>query len=259
MKRILLLVIIATGVLFKVQAQITARAGFELSTYDRSANPFFDRYSNIDHISIEYKDGKARTLDIYFRNQKTTSTLGEQYILTFDGDLHLFKRKYRQFPLPNAAKLKMSYISGIKKLGDSNSLYSLTTTLRRDSIIQRFSFYTVTGDTEPDLDPGRNRPLLRGDILKLTKSLEQNFKQWKPVKVTDSIIIITGTVEKNGTIGKLQLVEGRKSTYSDKVLEFMSREATSWWPVMQGGKLMQWAVRISVRVNKDESIKVSIL
>ena len=125
--------------------------------------------------------------------------------------------------------------------------------------MHHFNFYTFEGNTEPLLGPADYRPTFKGDILKLTKKLEQDFKNWKPIAITDSMIIITGLVEKNGTIGKLKLIEGKPSVYSNKVLEFMSREATSWLPRVNGGGKRPWNVRISVRVNKDNSMKVSIL
>ena len=77
--------------------------------------------------------------------------------------------------------------------------------------------------------------------------------------MTDSIIIMTGIVDKKGAISKLELIEGRTSAYSNKVLDFMSGEATSWWPKFDGGGKRPWQVRMSVRVNKDESMKVAIL
>lgn len=255
---LLLVIIIAAGISFKAQAQMTSLAGFDVNIYNPSANQFFDRFQNIDHIIIFYNKVEAETMEIFFRGQPGP-TLGERYVLTFDGDLHLFNKKYKKFPLPNTTTAKLTHFQGIKKMTDVNTMYTLTTTLRRDSLKHHFYFYTFDGNTEPDFGLTGYHPTFKGDILKLTKKLEQDFKQWKPVAVTDSIIIMTGLVEKNGTIGKLKLIEGKTSAYSDKVLNFMSREATSWFPRVDGGGKRAWPVRISVRVNKDESMKVSIL
>lgn len=256
MKAIFLVTILVLGFFFALQAQTQLKAGFDLSIYNPSANQFFDRYQDIDHITV-YSGSDDETLSIYFRGHSTAPS--ERYTLTFDGDLHLLNRKYKEFPLPNDPKAELTYFQGIKKMADVNTMYHLRTTLKRDSIKYQFSFYTYTGNTEPKDDPIYYRPVFKGDILKLTRKLEQKFKQWKPIVVTDSIIIMTGLVDKKGAISKLQLIEGSTSAYSNKVLDFMSGEATSWWPKFNGGGKRPWHVRISVRVNKDESMKVAIL
>jgi hypothetical protein len=258
MKTLLLSILIAAGMFFNTNAQMTSLAGFDVNIYNPSANQFFDRFQNIDHIIIFYDKGDAETIEIFFRGQPEPF-FGERYTLTFDGDVYLFNKKYKQFPLPNATTAKLTNFQGIKKMTDVNVIYDLTTIIRRDSLVHHFNFYTYEGNNEPFRGALGNYPVFKGDILKLTEKLEREFKQWNSIAVTDSIIILTGLVEKNGTIGKLKLIEGKSSVYSNKVLEFMSREATSWLPKVDGGGKRAWPVRISVRVNKDESMKVSIL
>ncbi|ATP56343.1 hypothetical protein CPT03_07590 [Pedobacter ginsengisoli] len=244
--------------MLSLAAQTTSRAGFDVNVYNPSANQFFDRHHNIDHIVIFYDKGNLETIEIFFRG-KPKPTLGERYTLTFDGDLYLFRKKYGKFPLPNATTAKLTNFQGIGKITDVNVIYNLTTRMQRDSLVHHFNFYTYNGNTEPFLGSADYRPTFKGDILKLTKKLEQDFKNWKPIAITDSMIIITGLVEKDGTIGKLKLIEGKPSVYSNKVLEFMGHEATMWLPRVDGGGKRAWNIRISVRVNKDNSMKVSIL
>jgi hypothetical protein len=258
MKKILSLFLFAVCISFKVQAQMTSLASFDVTIHNPSTNQFFDRHKNIDHVIIFYNKVDAETVEIFFRG-KPEPFLGERYVLSFDGDVHLFNKKYKDSLLPNAVTAKLTYLQGIKKIRDTNTMYNLTTTLRRDSLKHHFSFFTVSGNTEPYFGPQGYYPTFKGDISKLTKRLEQDFKKWKSIAVTGSIIILIGLVEKNGTIGTLKLIEGTRSPYSDKVLEFMSREATSWLPKFDGGGKRAWPVRISVRINKDETLKVSIL
>ncbi|WP_285056621.1 hypothetical protein [Pedobacter ginsengisoli] len=258
MKKIFFIIILILISYLHLQAQTTSRAGFDVSIYNPSANQFFDRYRNISHIVIFYDKGDVETIEIFFRGQPEPF-FAERYTLTFDGDVYLFNKKYKQFPLPNATTAKLTNFQGIKKMTDVNVNYDLTTIIRRDSLVHHFNFYTYEGNTEPFRGALGNYPVFKGDILKLTEKLEREFKQWKSIAVTDSIIILTGLVEKNGTIGKLKLIEGKSSVYSNKVLEFMSREATSWLPKVDGGGKRVWPVRISVRVNKDGSVKISML
>ncbi len=258
MKKIFFLFIVITAFSFQLQAQTASRAGFDVNIYNPSTNQFFEQYKNIDHIVIFYDKGDLETIEIFFRG-KSQPIFGERYTLTFDGDLYLFRKKYGKFPFPNATTAKLTNFQGIGKITDVNVTYSLTTTMRCDSLVHHFNFYTYDGNTEPFLGPADYLPTFKGDILKLTKKLEQDFKNWKPISITDSMVIVTGLVEKDGTIGKLKLIEGKPSAYSNKILGFMGREATSWLPRVDGGGKRAWNVRISVRLNKDNSMKVSIL
>lgn len=258
MKTLLLSILTTVGLLFNVKAQTTSKAGFDVSIYNPSANQFFDRYRSIDHIVILYDKGNAETIEIFFRGQPKP-IFGERYTLRFDGDVYLLNKKYKQFPLPNATTAKLTNFQGIKKMTDVNVNYDLTTIIRRDSLMHHFNFYTYEGNTEPFRGALGNYPAFKGDILMLTEKLKHELKQWKSIAVTDSVIILSGIVEKDGTIGKLKLIEGKSSAYSNKVLEFMSREAISWLPKVDGGGKRAWPVRISVRANKDGFIKVSIL
>jgi len=258
MKKIFFLFILINAFYFHLLAQTTSRAGLDVNVYNPSANQFFDQHKNIDHIVIFYDKRDIETIEIFFRG-KPQPIFGERYTLTFDGDLYFFRKKYEKFPLPNATTAKLTNFQGIGKITDVNVIYDLTTTIRRDSLVYHFNFYTYDGNTAPRLGPADYRPTFKGDILKLTKKLEEDFKKWKPIAITDSMILLTGLVEKDGTIGKLKLIEGKPSVYSNKVLEFMGREATSWLPRVDGSGKRAWKVRISVRINKDNSMKVSIL
>lgn len=260
MKTILFTTILLFNVCFNSPAQIKALVHFDMGIYDSSSNQFFKLYENIDHIRVFYKKGKAETLNIYFRKEKEV-ILGERYVLSFDGDNYLFNKKYKYFSLPNDTKVALTYLQGIQKSAHLNIIaHNSNTTVRRDSTTYHYSFYSVPDKGKFNLDQRDHRPFFKGDVLDLTKKLERDFKTWKPIHVTDSIIIMTGTVDKKGVIGPLVLIEGRSSAYTENILRFMSNEATSWWPKMEStGSVRPWPVRISVRVNKDGSIKVSIL
>lgn len=152
----------------------------------------------------------------------------------------------------------MNYISCIRNIADSSGLYSLTTTVRPDSLTLLYSFSTVTGNTYPELYPHIG-PTFRGDVGKMTKKLEEEFAKWKLNIANDSVTIFQALIEKSGRLGKLNLVEGKKSVYTDKVLDFLTAEATAWLPRFDGSGKIPWEIRISVRVNRDQTMKISIL
>ena len=258
MKKILFVALLLTLIVFEIKAQRMGRAGFEVRTYDTSANQFFEQNSNIKHISIHYYNGMAQVLYVYYKGRDVNRP-DEKYTLTFEGDVHLFNKKFKTFPFPRKTVAKLHSLDGFINLKDSTIVYTNYTTIKPDSLTQHFSFYTVKGKAIPDFFPEFYRPTLKGSILELTKKLETEFKQWKPLKVTDSIIVLTGLVDKEGKIGKLSLIDEAPSEYSNKVLDFMTRVATSWNPRIAGGALMRSEVKISVRINKDDSVKISIL
>lgn len=93
----------------------------------------------------------------------------------------------------------------------------------------------------------------------LQSKLTQSFKQWKPLKISDSTLVITGIIERNGTLGNLELRSDNPSQFSKKTLEFIAQEATSWTPAEQNVRTVRYLVKFFVRLNPDESITLSIL
>lgn len=76
--------------------------------------------------------------------------------------------------------------------------------------------FTLSGkDTygEPSLN---YRAKFKGDLSQLQKKLSQNLKKWKPIAVADSVLLITGVVEKGGFLGNPVLKSGTPTSFSKK-------------------------------------------
>lgn len=258
-KVLLIITVLIITSRFHLRAQAELRAGFAVDIYDPSVNHFFDRYENVDRIRILYRNHQPDIIDIYYLNNKGPFS-SERYRLSFDGDYYLLNKKYKNLPLPNDAKSSLTYLQGINKLNQLKTVYSRQTEIRRDSIRHHFTYYSYTSDTIPNLHRRSLQPTFKGDILKLTRDLENEFKTKKRIRPKDSIIILSGIVEKNGKIGPLSLIEGDNSDYTRTVLAFLSREATLWSPKREtSGTKRVSPVRISVLAKKDGTLKISIL
>lgn len=256
MKKNLFSIIIAIGIFANVQAQISFKSRFQVSYPDASNKPLFDQHPDLNRIVISYKNDTAVVLTLCFR-QTTNAVNEDRYNLAFEGDRYMLHRNYKKLIMPKPAKLAMQYFEGVQDRSQTG--YRLVTTLHRDSAAHEFSYYTFVDDGKyPEPSP-RHRARLKADVLQLQKKLTQNFKQWKPLAVTDSVLVITGIVERDGSFGKLELKSGDPSQFSKKVSEFIEREATNWTPAEQNVRTVRYQVKFFVRLNRDESITFSVL
>jgi len=242
-----------------IKAQISEQTNFQVALSDPTTKPFFNQHSNVDYITITYEENKAGWLSVYLQNSLKNKTVkpNELYMMSFEGDAYLFKRKYPQLILPKSAALKVKSIPGIKDLGDKNIQYQLVTTLRRDSTFYDFMFYTYTGKLYPGPPNARGRAAFKGDVDDFQKRFTVAFREWKPIAVSDSVLFISGIAEKNGSLSNVKLETTKQSLFSKKCLEFIEREAITWWPAVHTGRKVSHPVKLFVRLNKDDSITFS--
>ena len=257
MKKTLITLIVSMGLFLNAQAQREPRAGFQIGFPDQSSKSFFTLYPEIDCIIIKYKNNQPVNLDFRFK-QSPGKYSHELFDMAFEGDKYFVTKKYETLVLPNPGKLTMDFLAGVEKLSQRNPNYDASVTLRPDSIFHHFSFFTSTGGNLTPSEQTLNRAKLKGGIAPLQKKLEQNFKQWKPIKGVDSAILISGVVSENGTLGKLETKIGEPSQFSNRVLEFIQSEAIGWQPAWQN-RNVRYQIKFFVRLNPDGSITLSML
>ena len=256
MKRTLFLIIILTGIFTEIQAQTALKARFKVSYFDRTNTSLFDKHPDLDYINISYRGDTAMAVILSFR-KKTTALNEERYYLPFEGDRYMLHKKYAKLVLPKVPKLEMQYFAGIKDLSHTRS--RLKTTLRRDTVDNLFIYSTFTGEDKYYEPSPIHRARFKGEVSLLQQKLSSGFKQWKPLKISDSTLVITGLVERDGTIGKLELISGNPSQFSNKAIQFLTQEATAWIPAEQHERTVKYLVKFFVRLNPDETITLSIL
>ncbi|WP_316793699.1 hypothetical protein [Pedobacter frigoris] len=260
MKTTLFALIFFIGIFFTEAYSQSQKVSFRVSISDGSSKSVFDQNPDIEHIYIRYKNGEPAIISFYERSEKPESKLIEKYYTRFEGDCYELSKKYPGLQLPQMPKLDVWHFAGVQSLKDSSIHVEVTTNLKRDTLVHNFT-YTILGNTYVyDFMEMNERPKLKGSISDFQKKLRLAYQQWKPIAVTDSALLITGIVEKDGSFGNVQLLMGKPSPFSDKVLNFISREARSWWPGKAlRTKIIREYAKIFVRLNKDDSITFSTL
>lgn len=91
------------------------------------------------------------------------------------------------------------------------------------------------------------------------KKLELDVKQWEPIPASDSILILTGIVDRNGALGKIEQKISNPTQFSKKVMEFIEREAPIWYPAWAGTRTVMYRVKFFIRFNTNGLVTLSVL
>jgi len=235
------------------------KAVFRINEFNAASAVFFKNNPNIKRIVVDHKKGRAINLAVFNTDTKDGEyNPSESYVLNFDGDVHILNKKYPEFPFSKASELLAKNLLNMKEITEKDTSYLLRTTFRPDSLTHFFEFYSTNDVPEYHFVRVLNRPFLKQKISAITDTLEKRLQSWKPIVISDSIIVMSGTVETNGTLTNLELLEGKASSYSDKIMQELIA-ITVWWPVRLGQKAVPWAVKISLRVNQDSTLKLETL
>ena len=228
---------------------------------DTSSRAIFDLHPELKHFIVRFDNGEANKVQAIYHKSIDETMYAESYSMAFEGDRYTLLKKYPGLKLPPAPKLEMASLYNVKNLADSNVHVEVTSYLQRDTIYHHFSHFILNKGaywykfTDPYLPPK-----LKEDRQVLEKRLNVAYQQWKPVEVTDSTLVITGLIEKNGSAKEFKLMLGKPSPFSDNVLQFLGREATDWWPAKAiRTKHISAHTRIFVRLNRDETVTFSTL
>lgn len=260
MKSIILSLLFILGYAVTANAQSTQRAGFSVGSPDKSYADFFRRNPNILSINIDHTN--MSTLKI---NKKVTDPSYDKstdiFVLTFEGDKYLFKKKYGEIKIPSVFNVKISFINGVNNADLQKSFFNTYTTIKPDSIIHRYSYYTYQGDLDKiKRIPGdEHRPLLRSDFSKLKLAVDDSYKTFEKKLTKQTVLMYSGMVDKKGKLSSLKLIDGKESQLSKRLMQTIENEDTLWWPVMHSGKLLDWPVKISVTFKPNKELNLSIL
>ncbi|MEJ2884322.1 hypothetical protein [Pedobacter sp. GR22-6] len=256
-------------------------AGFTVSIADASSSRGFDLHPDLDHLTVEYSDGKPMVIYVYKQKNKSKPEHQETFYMNFEGDRYAVNKLYPGLRLPQEPKLSVWHFPNLKQT-DSSVYAEVKTTIRRDSLIHNFSYFINVRNKDGYSRPGINNgmisvaksgdtilssdtvyflhPKLKKDPLVLQQKLNDEYKRWKPLKVADSALIFTGVVEKNGSFTELKLHMGKPSPFSDRVIEFINQRSLIWWPrSVNGIYTVRHRTKIFVKLNPDDRISFSTL
>ena len=257
MKRIYFLISLTFINVFCIKAQSSERTSIRVGLPDASTRKFFIQHPDVDSLVIRHEKNKPVWGGIYDA-RKDSDKKFESYFLDFEGDVYRFNKKYPELKNLKSADLLIGSVSGKKYLPDSVVYYDLSMTLRRDSTFYDFSYYIYPGKIYPGPPTKGGRAALKGNTTELQKEFTRAYKSWKPIEIPDSVLFFKGIVEVNGALGTIKLESGTQSQFSEKALEFIKREAASWWPANTGRRI-QYLATFFVRLNNDESITFDAL
>jgi hypothetical protein len=259
MRYYLLLLLFTLGCAGLTHAQTTQRAELTVGFLDKSYSDFFHRNPNILSIDIDHTN--MVTLKINKKVTDPNNAYKDIFVLTFEGDEYLFKKKYGEIKMPKVPNVDINYLNGVKDAELQKSFFKTYTIIKPDSIIHRYAYHTYQGDLDkPNQHSGdRQRPLLRSDFSKLKLAVDDSYKTFEKKLVKQTILMYSGIVDKKGKLNQLKLIEGKESQLSKRLMQTIEHEDTLWWPVMQGGRLSERSIRIFVNIKPNETLSLSIL
>ncbi|RPD41812.1 hypothetical protein [Chitinophaga barathri] len=120
---------------------------------------------------------------------------------------------------------------------------------------------TITVSQAGDFDAAQYKPIAvyKGDMKELAKAVEKKYaaKQYPPA--ADSALIFRAFVDKHplNALEKLELLEGRRSAFSDLISQSLRESGRSWRPMLQGGRSVKSYIWVIARLNGDGSITLS--
>ena len=256
---LLLLFIIGCANLANAQKK-TQRAGFSVGSPDNSYADFFRRNSHILSINIDHTNMMTLIMNKKETNPSNNRNT-EIFVLSFEGDEYLFKRKYGEIKIPSVFDVRFTFINDVNNADLQKSFFNTYTTIKPDSIIHRYSYYTYQGELDKiKRKPGdEHRPLLRSDFSKLKLAIDDSYKNFEKKLEKQAILMYSGIVDKKGKLNHLKLIEGKESQLSKRLMQTIENQDTLWWPVMQSGRLTERSIRIFVNIKPNETLSLSIL
>ena len=243
---------------FKAFAQNENVARFTISSKQIEFDNFLKSYPEIRFLIIKYKNDRPELLEVFYQNVSSNLKPSETYYLTFEGDRFLLKKKYKKFILLESVQLDVGNLCDYGKLPDSVLERQLETKISKDSIIHNVAIHLRnTGIFHPGLDKV-GRASLKGDVAILKKEINQKVEKLNQYSVQDSNLIISGIVEKNGTVTDWKLETGDATKYSKIILAFFENSDSKWRPALQGGKAVRYMIRIYLKLKNDGTVDIFI-
>ena len=237
----------------------TQRAGFSVGSTDKSYADFFRRNNQILSINIDH----TNIITLIVNKKETDPSKNgntEIFVLSFAGDEYLFKKKYGEIKIPSVFDIRFSFINDVNNADLQKSFFNTYTTIKPDSIIHRYSYYTYQGDLDRVRQSAdRQHPMLRSDFSKLQAAVDKSYTIFEKKVSKRTILMYSGRVDKKGKLSALKLIEGKESQFSKRLMQTIENEDTLWWPVMQGGRLSERSIRIFVNINPNKTLSLSML
>jgi|GEM_PF-1127537 len=211
-----------------------------------SYREIFIQHPELSSMSVELNGDTAAFITMIL-NRETGIADNEQdkeyYDLGFEGDRYMFQKKFGP-PPHNFPEKDIRQFNDLLSKTERNRLHAV---LHKDSILYKLS-YPVGMFINAAFKGGND---------KLKEALMENYQKGKYKTNGDSILIIQGIVDRDGTLKDIALTMGTQSPFSNFVLEWLSGTEQSWLPMIKDGRVYRSLVDVYVRMHSDGSITVS--
>ena len=163
----------------------------------------------------------------------------------------------------NATKQRVAFRSMIRedhpvRVFGGNTGYELSAVIREDSVYYELIQQCPTnGKNDIHIPKYIPEAVSSSDIVNLEREFEREYNAESPRPTGDSTLIFWGTVERDGVLRNLRLLVGAPSAFSDYISKKLGETDYPWVPMLQGGRAVSSVVDIYVRLNRDNTFKIS--
>lgn len=232
------------------QNSISAR----IASANVSHGKLFSSVEGLDSVLVVFIRNKAESVKLYIESTHLGQDIYDHFDANFIGDRYYFEKKYKQ-SIPALPKLEIDSISKMKGCeGD----FQIIAKINRDSIIYSL-FQICPKDEEKIAYSGRHavNATYKGGDEQLTRYIEAGLRSEIHRIGLDSVVLLNGVVNPDGSLRDLKLVESESSPFADFILNRLEHTSKSWLPTIQGGRPVRSVVRFYIRLNADKRLEVA--
>lgn len=237
-----------------------------ISMADTRNNSFLLNQEKLKEILGIFQNDELHEIRLNYQEEDNESWYSEYYDMNFEGDVYVFKKKYKNSVHFLKPKIDIQNIDG-RAVSYINSK-QLVTVIREDSVIFNYRLEHLGEDTQKNI---LNRNKLGvparyfGDLEKLSSRIAEQLSREKPITDVDSIVVFRGVVDVQGDMTSLILEAGERSLFADKVEKALSspqttrklRDSKHWVPARISRGAVKSNIRIYARLHKDGSVTMS--
>lgn len=233
---------------------------------DTSNNYLFLEQEKLKEIWGVFQNDELHEMRLRYQEPDNEFWNSEYYDMNFEGDVYVFKKKYKNSIHFLKPKIDVQNIYGRAKQYLNSKQF--LTVIRKDSVIFDFRLECLREDMQGNV-PNRNKlgvpAKYFGDLKKLSSSIEKQFAETNSPAEVDSIVVFRCVIDVSGDMSSLILEAGERSAFSDAVKNALNssqrtqtlREHKRWVPARISRGAVKSNIRIYARLHKDGSVTMS--
>src|SRR5690606_3126945 len=241
-----------------------------VSIADTSNNSFFLKRNDLKEISRVFQNDELHSVAFRYQDQDSELWNIEYYDMNFEGDVFVFKNKYKNsihFIEPKI-DVQQIYRKNIEGLNGKQ----IRTIIRQDTVTFDIRLECESDSMRRDI-PGRTHlgvpAEYAGDLKTLSSTIEKHFSETNSAADIDSTVVFRGVVDVSGDMNSLILEAGEQSAFSDAVKNALNvkdalnpslrtlRKRQFWIPARIERGPVKSNIRIYAKLNDDGSVRLS--